>query len=124
MRKKSKNYAAVNYKVLEELENLRKHDDSLDARYENPALGHPLYTYGDVLQFEVGPLKDWNGNLVREREMVEGVVEIVDAYGTFEQDEEPSYDLYSKERKMLYKHIRESEIIKKVRVAAQDERMR
>lgn len=41
-----------------------------------------------------------------------GVVYIVDAYGIFEQDEEPSYDieaLYNGEVS-LFKHIRESKV--------------
>ena len=40
-----------------------------------------------------------------------GKVYIVDAYGTFEQNEEPSYDVMVEEENCLYKHIRESLII-------------
>ena len=41
-----------------------------------------------------------------------GSIEIVDQYGTFEQAEEPSYDILVKEENgCLYKHIRESQIM-------------
>lgn len=45
------------------------------------------------------------------RDMVkEGYIEIVDAYGTFEQKEEPSYDIMVYPDDCLYKHVRESMI--------------
>lgn len=37
-----------------------------------------------------------------------GTIEIIDAYGTFFQTEEPSYDVMVKVENCLYKHIRES----------------
>ncbi len=40
-----------------------------------------------------------------------GVIRIIDAYGTFMQDEEVSYDIYVEEENMLYKHILERNII-------------
>lgn len=43
-----------------------------------------------------------------------GKVEVVDAYGTFEQNEEPSYDVYVKEDNCLYKHLRESLLQKEI----------
>ena len=39
---------------------------------------------------------------------------MADAYGTFEQNLEPSYDVLVDEDNCLYKHICQSEIIKKV----------
>ena len=39
---------------------------------------------------------------------------MVDAYRTFEQSVEPSYDVFVEEDNCLYKHICESDIIKKV----------
>lgn len=45
-----------------------------------------------------------------------GKVAIVDGYGTFEQDEEPSYDImvehYTNGQPCLIKHIRESSILR------------
>ena len=42
-----------------------------------------------------------------------GMIQIVDAYGTFEQEDEPSYDICVEEENCLYKHIRETAIIRK-----------
>lgn len=42
--------------------------------------------------------------------MKEGYIEIVDAFGTFEQKEEPSYDIMVYPDDCLYKHVRESMI--------------
>ena len=84
----------------------------------------PKYDYGDVLIFHMNEVKNWDGETVLEEQDIEGVVEIIDRYGTFEQNEEPSYDLYNKERNTLFKHIRQSAIIKKVRVASEDERLK
>ena len=66
-------------------------------------IGKPKYTYGDQLEFK------WNN----ESNKV-GIVEIVDSYGTFGQNEEPSYDIYVVENNTLYKHIRESEVVNKI----------
>ena len=60
----------------------------------------PLYKREDTVRFSI------NG------ESLEGKIEIVDAYGTFEQDEEPSYDIYVAEKNCIYKHIRQSEVNK------------
>lgn len=48
-----------------------------------------------------------------------GEIYIIDKYGTFEQNEEPSYDIYvdnfiDTNKPCLVKHIRESAIIEKV----------
>ena len=42
-----------------------------------------------------------------------GTVWVVDAYGTMEQDEEASYDIWVEveEERCLYKHVRESKVI-------------
>lgn len=61
----------------------------------------PKYHHGDRVIFKAS----------REEQYV-GIVEIVDRYGTFEQAEEPSYDILVKgEPGCLYKHIRESDVI-------------
>ena len=42
-------------------------------------------------------------------------IEIIDAYGTFEQDEEPSYDIFVQGNPgCLYKHIRQSWVLEVV----------
>lgn len=46
--------------------------------------------------------------------ILEGIIGIVDAYGTMEQKEEPFYDIEVGEEVVLYKHIQESEIICKI----------
>lgn len=58
----------------------------------------PKYNYGDRVSFET------------KGKTVTGTIEIIDPYGTFEQDEEPSYDIMVKEENCLYKHVRESEV--------------
>ena len=40
-----------------------------------------------------------------------GTIIVVDKYGTFEQNEEPSYDILVKDENVLYKHIRQSWIV-------------
>ena len=65
-------------------------------------LGHPKYTYKDKVRF-----KFRNLTLV-------GSIVVVDSYGTWEQNEEPSYDLVVDMNNTLYKHIRESSVVEKV----------
>ena len=67
-------------------------------------IGKPKFKQGDKVSFM------W------EDQLKIGYVDIVDAYGTFEQNEEPSYDILikNKEEHCLYKHFRES-LVKKVR---------
>ncbi|MGN0650676.1 MAG: hypothetical protein ACI4KM_09595 [Oscillospiraceae bacterium] len=61
-------------------------------------LGKPKYKLGERVKFKC------NGA------WLVGVVEIIDSYGTFEQNEEVSYDILSElnGEPCLYKHIRES----------------
>ena len=58
-------------------------------------LGMPKFRKGQSVEFTI------SGKLVQGR------IAIIDAYGTFEQDEEVSYDIFSTDN-ILYKHIRES----------------
>lgn len=67
-----------------------------------PVLGRPRYDYGDTVRFAWGAGGEKTG-----------VVRIIDAYGTFEQNLEPSYDVYIESERCLYKHICESEILGK-----------
>ncbi len=69
-------------------------------RFEGTELGHPKHSRGDTVRI-------FNRNGVP----TEGVVEIVDAYGTFEQHDEPSYDVLIEVENCLYKHVRESQLL-------------
>lgn len=70
-----------------------EHTDDLE---NIPIIGRPRYDYKDQVQFSFGD------------EQYIGTVYVVDAWGTFEQDEEPSYDILVGD--CLYKHIRESRL--------------
>lgn len=64
-------------------------------------LGKPKYQRNDVVSFEI------------DGKHRTGFVYIVDAYGTFFQSEEPSYDIMVEEEngRCLYKHIPESYVL-------------
>ena len=67
-------------------------------------LGQPKYERYDIVRFNFcGEVK-------------EGYIYIVDAFGTFEQEEEPSYDILivGGSNQGLYKHVRESRVIEKI----------
>lgn len=77
---------------------------------EKGTCGNPQYNYEDEVSFFIKPYK------AKEEILCKGKVYIVDAYGTFEQKEEPSYDILVENynnsgQPCLVKHIRESEII-------------
>lgn len=71
-----------------------------------------LYNYGDTIKFKFQYEKE-------EPKELQGTVEIIDRYGTFEQNEEPSYDIMvdmdNNGTLCLFKHIRQSlvELVKK-----------
>lgn len=67
-----------------------------------PVPGRPRYIYGDIVRIK------WE-----DAEKI-GKVYIVDAHGTFDQSDEPSYDILVEEDNCLYKHILESEILGKI----------
>ena len=72
-------------------------------------VGSPKYKRGDNIVF------GFIGAEGKVQEMV-GAVYIVDAYGTFEQSEEPSYDIMVEDymdsgEPCLVKHVRESSVI-------------
>lgn len=81
------------------------------------------YKCGDKVLFHIPRQVTWDGKVIREEGDIEGVVEIVDEFGTFEQHEEPSYDIYRKEDKMFYKHVRQSSVVKYLGLASEDERL-
>jgi len=66
-----------------------------------PVPGRPRYARADMVKFR------WKGD-----EKI-GKISGVDAYGTFEQSEEPSYDIYVEDNG-IYKHIVESEVLGKL----------
>lgn len=62
-------------------------------------IGKPKYKYDQPVSFRLGD------------KTYSGIIAIIDRYGTFEDDSDVSYDIYSKEENVLYKHIREDLII-------------
>ena len=72
--------------------------DERESLKDMPVLGKPKYTYKDLVRFHYADCEK------------QGKIWVVDAYGTFEQGEEPSYDIYVEEDNCLYKHICESDI--------------
>jgi DNA-directed RNA polymerase subunit E'/Rpb7 len=63
-------------------------------------IGKPKFKKADWVKFEL------------KGEIIEGEVWQVDAYGTFFQTKEPSYDIFSPKKNMLYKHMEESCVTK------------
>ena len=83
---------------------ITKIDGNLEGNLlDIPILGKPKYQCGDMVKW------GWEPN-----DKKTGMIEIVDAYGTFDQNLEPSYDILVKEENCLYKHICKSEILRKV----------
>lgn len=62
-------------------------------------LGKPKFKVGDVVKFIAGA------------RILEGEVEIVDAWGTFWDKTDVSYDILVEKDNMLYKHISEKEVV-------------
>ena len=77
------------------------HDIHIRIELCTGVLGKPKFQRGDSVSFEC------NGQIKV------GLVEIVDAYGTFDQNVEPSYDILVKSENTLYKHFRET-LVRKV----------
>lgn len=70
-------------------------------------LGKPIFKQGDLVTFGF--------EIEGEIQNINGVIYVVDALGTVEQQEEPSYDIeaFFRGEIMLFKHIRESEVSKR-----------
>lgn len=72
-------------------------------------LGHPKYNRDEKVKFKI---------IHENREYtLSGYIYIVDAYGTFEQNEEPSYDIMAHApfepfngEEILFKHVREGSV--------------
>ena len=76
-------------------------------------IGEPKFKVGDKVRFASDGVMDNAANDGHEFTEAYGVVAIVDATGTFEQHEEPSYDLWFHQKdgtELLWKHIRQSEL--------------
>jgi hypothetical protein len=67
-------------------------------------IGKPKYKEDCKVEFE------FNGVQLRE-----GVVYVVDKYGTFFDKSDVSYDIYVEEENMLYKHINEKYVKRKIK---------
>ena len=65
-------------------------------------LGKPKYNYGDVVKFKLGD------------DIKEGIIAIIDRWGTFFDDSDVSYDIMNKEENILYKHCGEKYVIEKI----------
>lgn len=71
-------------------------------------LGKPKYDYGDLVEFDI----ECDG----KNYTVQGTVEIIDTWGTFESQDDVSYDIMAKESfagKCLFKHFSEK-LLRKV----------
>lgn len=65
-------------------------------------LGKPKYKCGDIVKFKFD-------NTIKE-----GVIAIVDKYGTFEDNSDVSYDILVKSENTLYKHFQEPLVVEKL----------
>jgi DNA-directed RNA polymerase subunit E'/Rpb7 len=66
-------------------------------------IGEPKYKENDKVEFSFN-----------EGEVHKGTVWIVDKYGTFLDKSDVSYDIYVEEENMLYKHINEKYVKRKI----------
>jgi hypothetical protein len=62
-------------------------------------IGKPKYSHGQVVKFKV------------QDETKEGVIAIIDKWGTFEDNSDVSYDILVGDENCLYKHIREDYVV-------------
>ena len=74
-------------------------------------IGNPKYKEGDIVTFTIETEDGTSFDLV-------GEVYIVDAFGTFEQNEQPSYDIMVEHshfdgKRCLYKHLIEQNVFLK-----------
>lgn len=79
------------------------------TKCEKGRLGYAKFDYEDDVSFYLTPYGE------TEEKFFTGKVYIVDRYGTFEQKEEPSYDIMVENynntgKNCLIKHVRESQL--------------
>lgn len=86
------------------LKYLKEENEAFKKKMANRKIPAPLYEYGDWVKFKIKMFDD-----TAEQEYT-GQVAIVDRYGTFEQNEEPSYDIYVEDMNCLFKHFRQSQV--------------
>jgi hypothetical protein len=67
-------------------------------------IGKPKYKENDKVEFAI-----------HENDARIGVIYVVDKYGTFFDKSDVSYDIYVKEEHMLYKHINEKYVKRKIK---------
>lgn len=65
--------------------------------------GHPKFKERDIVKFK----------FLKDQEKI-GIIYIVDAWGTFFDNSDVSYDIYVEEENTLYKHFSEPHIIEKL----------
>lgn len=77
-------------------------------------IGEPKFKVGDRVWFKAdGDIMYNNEGLADRFKQPVATVAIVDSVGTFEQQDEPSYDLWLEQTdgsKLMWKHIRQSEL--------------
>lgn len=72
-------------------------------------IGNPKYKLNDIVTFDFG-----------EVGIKTGIIFVVDAYGTFFDDSDVSYDIYVQDENRLYKHCKEQYIIEKIGKSEED----
>lgn len=82
--------------------------ENRDDKLGKGIIGKSVLNRGDKVGFYITPYKE------KKEIFCIGNVEIIDSYGTFEQNEEPSYDIMVENfnnsgERCLVKHVRESE---------------
>jgi len=65
-------------------------------------IGKPQFDRGDTVRFSV----EMNGQVCK----LTGTVYIIDAYGTFFDDSDVSYDIYVESMQTLFKHVTEKDL--------------
>lgn len=91
------------------LEDWDQNESKIKTRDGEPR--EPKYSLGDRVEFVDTHYKKDEEKWLTHR--VVGNIRIVDAYGTFFDDSEPYYDIYSDKDNILYKHVPESKITEK-----------
>lgn len=71
-----------------------------------------MYDCGDYVRFALS-----------EVDVKEGCIDIIDRYRTYDRTGEPSYDIYNAKENMLYKHIPQHLVVRKIRNALPEERL-
>ena len=97
------------------------HEHYEERKKRHPELGDPKYTYNDYVAFKFGKYDTETGKVINQTKT--GCIAIVDKFGTFEQEEEPSYDIFIAEENLLVKHVRQSDVIEKIRDSLPEERL-